>query len=53
MTPTITPERQVDVLESQLIDRRLVTPGSVVVFISVSPDMTRTDANFLNVQRLG
>ena len=53
VTPLITPERQVDALESVLIDRRLVTPGSVVVFISVSPDMTRSDANFLNVQRLG
>ena len=36
-----------------LIERRLIAAGSVVVFISVSPDMTRTDANFLNVQKIG
>jgi hypothetical protein len=27
--------------------------GTVVVFINVSPDLNRIDANFLNVQRIG
>ncbi|MGH9314800.1 MAG: pyruvate kinase alpha/beta domain-containing protein, partial [Vicinamibacterales bacterium] len=26
--------------------------GSVVVFVSVSPDLSRSDANFLNLKRL-
>lgn len=53
VTPVITPERQIDALERELTTRRLVASGSVVVFISVNPDMTRSDGNFLNVQRLG
>ena len=39
--------------ERMLIERQLVSAGSIVVFISVSPDMTRADANFLNEQRIG
>jgi pyruvate kinase len=53
VTPVVTPERQIEPLERELIARRLVAPGAVAVFISVNPDMTRIDANFLNVQRLG
>ena len=53
ITPVITPDRELDALERMLIERRLVAAGSVVVFISVSPDMTRTDANYLNVQKIG
>lgn len=53
VTPMITPVRDLEALERMLIDRRVVSPGAVVVFISVSPDMTRSDANFLNVQRIG
>ena len=52
VTPVITPERHTEQLERFLVDRRLVTRGAVVVFISVSPDLTRVDANFLNVQRV-
>jgi hypothetical protein len=29
-----------------------VTSGSVVVFINVSPELNRTDANFLNLQKV-
>jgi pyruvate kinase len=53
VTPVITPARDLEAVERLLIDRRLVTAGSVVVFISVSPDMTRTDANYVNVQKIG
>ena len=53
VTPVVTPERQIEPLERELIARRLVASGAVAVFISVSPDMRRVDANFLNVQRLG
>jgi hypothetical protein len=53
LTPVITPARDLEGLERLLIDRGLVTAGSVVVFISVDPDMTRTDANYVNVQKIG
>ncbi len=53
ITPVITPARELLALERMLIERRLVAAGSVVVFISVSNDMTRTDANYLNVQKIG
>jgi pyruvate kinase len=52
VTPVVTPERDVERLERFILDRRLVAVGAVAVFISVSPDLTRVDANFLNVQRL-
>ena len=53
IAPIVTPVRELDALERLLIDRHLVAPGAVVVFISVSPDMTRLDANYVNVQRVG
>jgi pyruvate kinase len=52
ITPMITPVRGLEALERLLIERRLVAAGSVVVFISVNPDMTRTDANYLNLQKI-
>jgi pyruvate kinase len=53
ITPVVTPIRELEALERMLIDRRLVPTGSIVVFISVSPDMTRPDANYVNVQKIG
>lgn len=53
ITPVITPARELEPLERMLIDSRLVAAGAVVVFISVSPDLGRSDANYLNVQRIG
>jgi hypothetical protein len=29
-----------------------LSPHAVVVFININPDLSRQDANFLNVQRL-
>jgi len=37
----------------RLEERGVVRPGAVVVFVSVSPDFTRADANFLKIQALG
>lgn len=51
VTPFVTPEREVDRLAPLLRERRLITIGSVVVYVSVSPELNRTDANFLNVQK--
>ena len=50
--PVVTAERDVERLERFIVDRHLIRPGAVAVFISVSPDLTRVDANFLNVQRV-
>jgi pyruvate kinase len=53
ITPVITPIRELDALERLLIDRQFASAGSVIVFISVNPDMTRLDANYVNVQKIG
>ena len=53
VTPVLTPERDVEKLEVLVLERGLVKPGAVVVFISVQPDLTRADTNFLNVQQIG
>lgn len=49
----IAPDRDVEVLERRLLERRLMPPGATVVFVNVSPDLSRADANFLNVQKIG
>lgn len=53
LTPVVHPARELRPVEQILIERGLVNAGSVVVFISVSPDLSRSDANYLNVKRVG
>jgi pyruvate kinase len=53
VVPVMTEERNPERLEQILLDRHIMPAGSVVVFINVSPDLSRNDANFLNVQRIG
>lgn len=53
VTPFVTAERDVEKLEALVLADHLATRDSVVVFISVSADLRRADANFLNVQQLG
>jgi hypothetical protein len=36
----------------QLVSRGLVPRGAVVVLVSISPDLARSDANYLKIQRL-
>jgi hypothetical protein len=36
----------------QLVARGLVEQGAAVVLISINPDLTRADANYLKIQRL-
>ena len=50
--PIVTEERDIERLERFIVDAGLIRKASVAVFISVSPDLTRADANFLNVQRV-
>jgi pyruvate kinase len=49
----VTGERDVGRLQGELLDRRLVAPGAVLVFISVKAELTRPDANFLTVRQAG
>jgi pyruvate kinase len=35
-----------------LVDRGLVPPGAAAVFVSISQDLARSDANYLKIQRL-
>lgn len=51
VVPYVTDERVVVRLTSELVRNRLIGTGSVVVFINVSPELNRSDANFLNVQK--
>ena len=37
---------------AQLVERGLVTPGATTVFVSISADLTRRDANYLKIHRL-
>jgi pyruvate kinase len=46
------PDDDVTHIGQQLVTRGLIAPGSVVVLISVSSDLTRGDANYLKIRRL-
>lgn len=37
-------------VKAELLQRGVITPGTVVVFINVSPHLDRADTNFINVQ---
>ena len=52
VAPVVTAERNIDRLTPELVDRGLLSAGAVVVFINVSPEQDRTDANFLHVRRI-
>jgi pyruvate kinase len=49
--PIFTPATSLDDLERLLVDESQVRAGSLVVFVNVSAELGRTDANFINVQR--
>jgi pyruvate kinase len=40
-------------VEQHLVSRGMLEPGAVIVFVSVNADLTRPDANFLRIRRLG
>jgi len=39
-------------ISAELVARGLVAAGAAVVLVSISPDLTRSDANYLKIQRL-
>jgi pyruvate kinase len=51
ITPVLTSARTIDELEQLLVAEGLVGSGAIVVFVNVSAELNRTDANFINVQR--
>jgi pyruvate kinase len=51
VTPFVSPPTPVDA-RRLLIDRGLVTAGSVVVFVSIGSALGRSDANFVHVETL-
>jgi len=53
VAPIRTETRDIAGLERLLLDRGILQPGAMVVFVNVSADVSRLDANFLNVQRIG
>ena len=53
VTPVLTEATRIDELERLLVHDGLVASGAVVVLVNVSAELTRTDANFINVQRIG
>jgi pyruvate kinase len=50
--PFVSAERNVERLKTELLDRRLIKGGAAVVFVNVSADQDRADANFLQVRRV-
>jgi pyruvate kinase len=53
ITPVVTEERDVERLEAVMLQQHLIRPDAVVVFVNVSAELNRVDANFLNVQKIG
>ena len=47
----VSPDAEIANLQQQLVRRGLIRDGAVVVFVNVSPELSRVDANFLTVQR--
>jgi len=53
VTSIVSPHREVSDLQEPLREIAQIPAGSVVVFVNVSQDLARVDANFVNVQQLG
>ncbi len=52
IVPVVTNAREIMDLQHLLVAGGLVPNGAVVVYANVSADLDRTDANFINVQRV-
>ena len=50
--PVVSELQDLRALEAPIRKAMDLSPRAVVVFINISPDLSRADANFLNVQRL-
>jgi pyruvate kinase len=52
VVPLVCTLGDVTTVQREIVAMETLPSGSVVVFVSVSPDLSRSDANFLNLQRL-
>jgi pyruvate kinase len=52
VTPLLTGACEIPELEQVLVAQNRVRSGAAVVFVNVSAELNRTDANFINVQRV-
>jgi pyruvate kinase len=52
VVPLVCKLGDIPTVQREIVRTRTLPSGSVVVFVSVSPDLSRSDANFLNLQRL-
>jgi pyruvate kinase len=50
--PVVSELEDLRALEAPIRQAMVLSPRAVVVFVNISPDLSRPDANFLNVQRL-
>ncbi len=50
--PVVSDLEDIRALEQPIRSAIALSPRAVVVFININPDLSRVDANFLNVQRL-
>jgi hypothetical protein len=50
--PLVSDLEDLRALETPIHAAGCLAPRAVVVFININPDLTRQDANFLNVQQL-
>jgi pyruvate kinase len=51
VVPYQSAERDVERLQQELVECRLADAGGVLVFVNITPDLTRLDANFIDLQR--
>jgi pyruvate kinase len=52
VVPLVCALGDIPTVQREIAGMRALPAGSVVVFVSVSPDLSRSDANYLNLQRL-
>ena len=51
VTPVLTDACEIGALEHLLVSQGLLARGAIVVFVNVSAELNRTEANFVNLQR--
>jgi pyruvate kinase len=52
VTPVVSPFRELGDLRQPLHETAQIPVGAVVVFVNISQELSRLDANFINVQQL-
>ena len=50
VTPVVAPDATSEAVKASLLERRLVPPGSTVVFVSMHPELSNEQSNFVHVE---